>query len=144
MPLAVLVGGALLAAYLGSKSPRDQHLRVVLGPDAARVTALEVQYVSPDGEVARDARMTFPPGQTPRIVSHEPQLADGDYRVRIDLDTREGRRSVERQVTLGGGTTQVDLAGVVSAPPAPDTRPSSENPRPEPRPPSEPNPGPVP
>jgi hypothetical protein len=138
LPFAVLAGGALIAAYLGSKSPRDQHLRLVLGPDADHVTGLEVQYVTADGDVARDARMTFPPGQTPRIVSHEPQLADGDYRVRIELDTREGRRSVERRVTLGGGTTQVDLAGVVSSPPA------SETPPPHRQPPSDPQPRTVP
>ena len=63
--------------------------------------------------------MSFEPGQAPRVVSHEPQLADGEYRLRIDLDTREGRRTVERRVTLGGGTTQVDLAGLLLAPPPP-------------------------
>jgi hypothetical protein len=112
-----LAGGALVAAYLSSKSPRDQHVAVVLGPAAFEVTGLEIQYVAADGDVARDARMTFEPGKAPRIVSHEPQLADGDYRLRIDLDTREGRRSVERRVTLGGGTTQVDVAGALTSPP---------------------------
>lgn len=116
--MLVLGGGALLAAYLGSKSPRDQHVTYVLGGSAPEVTQLEIQYVTPDGDVARAARMTFEPGQAPRVVSHEPQLADGDYRLRIDLDsTRQGRRSVERRVTLGGGTTQVDLAGTLSHPP---------------------------
>lgn len=117
LPFLVLGAGALIAAYLSSKSPRDQHLRLVLGPQADQVTGLEVQYVAEDGDIARDTRMTFAPGQAPRIVSHEPQLADGDYRLRIDVDTREGRRSVERRVTLGGGTTQVDVTSVLSAPP---------------------------
>lgn len=115
----MLGSGALIAAYLSSKSPRDQHLRLVLGPLAAEVTGVEVQYVAEDGEVARDARMTFAVGQAPRVASHEPQLADGDYRLRIDLDTREGRRTVERRVTLGGGTTQVDVTSVLSGPPPP-------------------------
>ena len=116
VPYLVLGGGALIAAYLAAKAPRDQHLKLVLGPHAEDVTGLEVQYVAEDGDVARDARMTFPPGQAPRVVSHDPQLTDGDYRLRIDLDTREGRRSVERRVTLGGGTTQVDLANLLAAP----------------------------
>lgn len=116
LPFLVLGAGALVAAYLSSKSPRDQHLRLVLGAQAADVSGLEIQYVAEDGDVARDARMTFAPGQAPRIVSHEPQLADGDYRVRIDLDTREGRRTVERRVTLGGGTTQVDVTNVLAGP----------------------------
>jgi hypothetical protein len=110
LPFLVLGAGALIAGYISSKSPRDQHLRLVLGAQAADVTGLEIQYVAEDGEVARDARMTFSLGEAPRIVSHEPQLADGDYRLRIDLDTREGRRSFERRVTLGGGTTQVDVS----------------------------------
>jgi hypothetical protein len=110
LPFGVLVAGALLAAYLTSKAPHDQHLTLVLGDRAPNVTGLEIQYSALDGDVARVARFTFAPGKTPRVVSHEPQLADGDYRLRIDLDTREGRRSVERRVTLGGGTTQVDVA----------------------------------
>ena len=119
LPFLVLGAGALIAGYLSSKSPRDQHLRLVLGPRAADVTGLEVQYVAEDGDVARDARMTFGAGEAPRIVSHEPQLADGEYRLRIDLDTREGRRTVERRVTLGGGTTQVDLTTALSPRTAP-------------------------
>ncbi len=125
LPFLVLGGGALIAAYLASKSPRDQHLRLVLGTHAADVTGVEIQYLAEDGDLARDARMAFAPGQAPRIVSHEPQLADGDYRLRIDLDTREGRRTVERRVTLGGGTTQLDLAAVFDRPPPAPSTPST-------------------
>ena len=118
LPILFLAGGALLASYLTSKSPRDQHVSLVLGPAAPEVTQLEIQYVAADGELARAARMTFGTAGAPRVVAHEPQLADGDYRLRIDLDTaRQGRRSVERRATLGGGTTQVDLASVLVSPP---------------------------
>jgi hypothetical protein len=120
LKLGILVVGLLVAAYFGSKAPRDQHVKLVLGASADRVTGLEIQYLAPDGDLARAVRMTFEAGRAPRVVSHEPQLADGDYTVRVDLDTREGRRSTERRVTLGGGTTQVDLAGVISAPAGPD------------------------
>ena len=132
LPFLVLVAGALIAGYLSSKSPRDQHLRLVLGPRAAEVTGLEVQYVAEDGDVARDARMTFATGDAPRIVSHEPQLSDGEYRLRIDLDTREGRRSVERRVTLGGGTTQVDVTNVLAAAPTASSPTATPNPPPPP------------
>ena len=114
--------GALTAAYFAGKAPRDQHLKLVLGASSEQVTGLEIQYVAGDGDVARAARMAFEPGGAPRVVSHEPQLADGDYRLQIDVDTREGRRSTERRVTLGGGTTQVDLAGVIEAPASAATR----------------------
>jgi hypothetical protein len=112
----VLAAGALGAVYVGSKAPREQHLKLVLGPASDRVTGLEIQYVAPDGDLSRDARMAFEPGKAPRVVSHEPELPDGEYQLRIDVDTREGRRSVERRVTLGGGTTQVDLSAVVVDP----------------------------
>ena len=117
LPFVVLGGGALVAAYLASRSPRDQHVRLVLGGRAPDVTGVEIQYLADDGDLARDARLTFAAGQAPRVVSHEPQLADGDYRLRIDLDTREGRRTVERRVTLGGGTTQLDLTTVLDSRP---------------------------
>lgn len=116
--MLVVVAGGLAALYLSATSPRDQHVKLVLGAGADHVTGLGVQYVADDGDVARDVRMAFPAGQAPRVVAHEPKLADGEYRLRIELDTREGRRSVERRVTLGGGTTQVDLAVVLTAPPA--------------------------
>ena len=120
LPILFLGGGALLAAYLTSKSPRDQHLSVVLGASADQVTQVEIQYMHVDGDLAQDVRMTFEPGRAPRVISHAPKLGDGDYRVRIDVDTtREGRRSVERRVTLGGGTTQVDLTTTLTAPQRP-------------------------
>jgi hypothetical protein len=114
----VLAAGGVVALFLASRSPREQHVRLVLGPAAERVTGLELQYLAADGEVARATRLAFEPGRAPRVVSHEPQLVDGEYRLRIDVDTREGRRTAERRVTLGGGTTQVDLAAVVAAPSA--------------------------
>jgi hypothetical protein len=119
LPFVVLGGGALIAAYLGSKAPHEQHVNLVLGAGADQVTGLEMQYVGPDGDVLRQTRMTFEAGRAPRVVPHEPELPDGEYRLRIDLDTREGRRSVERRVTLhgaGGGTTQVDLTQLRTTP----------------------------
>jgi hypothetical protein len=116
------VVGLLVATYFGTKAPKDQHVKLVLGPTSDRVTGLEIQYIAADGDLARAARMAFEPGGAPRVVAHEPHLADGEYGLRIDLDTREGRRSTERRVTLGGGTTQVDLAGVIAAPASPATR----------------------
>jgi hypothetical protein len=121
--VGLLGAGLLTAAYFAGKTPRDQHVKLVLGSSAAQVTGLEIQYVAVDGDLARATRMTFEPtAGAPRVVSHDPELADGDYGLRIDLDTREGRRSTERRVTLGGGTTQVDLAGVIALPISATTR----------------------
>ena len=124
----MLAAGALLAAYLTSKSPHEQHVALVLGDRASGVIGLELQYLAEDGEPARLARFTFEPGKAPRVVAHEPQLSDGDYRLRIDLDTREGRRSFERRVRLGGGTTQVDVASETPLTPTPSARPPQDPP----------------
>jgi hypothetical protein len=119
----ILAAGLLVLMYFTQRAPRDQHVRLVLGDVAADVTAVDLQYVAADGEVMREARMTFDPGKAPRVVAHDPKLPDADYRLRIEVDTREGRRSVERRVTLGGGTTQVDLAGALAAPLSPTRTP---------------------
>ncbi len=116
--LAVLVVGGVFAAYLAGRAPREQHLRLLLASASTRVVGIGLQYVGEDGDVVRDVRMKFAEGKAPRVVAHAPELANGDYHLRIDLETREGRRSVQRRVTLGGGTIQVDLDGVVS--PNPD------------------------
>lgn len=115
--LALLAGGLGLAAYLAKATPHEQHLRFVLGNGAPDVTGVAIQYVSPEGEIAREATLRYPEGGAPRVISHEPSLPDGDYRVRIELDTREGRRSVESRVTLGGGSTQVDVTHVLTTKP---------------------------
>ncbi|MDB4942756.1 MAG: hypothetical protein JWP97_2290 [Labilithrix sp.] len=109
----LLALGLLVALYFAGTQPKDQHLRLVLGDRSGDVTAIALQYLGTDGEAARAAELRFDPGTAPRIVSHEPKLSDGDYTLRIDLDTREGRRSTERRVTLGGGTTQVDLTSLL-------------------------------
>lgn len=123
LPFVVLAVGLLWAAYLFAGAPRDHDVKVLLGGAADRVTGFSMQYVSEDGDLARCVTMAFAEGQAPRVIAHRPNVADGVYRVRIDLDTREGRRTVERQVTLGRGTTHVDLASVVMTPILPPTAP---------------------
>lgn len=111
--LAFLLFGAAVALYLGRFSPREQSVRFVLGDGAKDVRVLEVGYETEAGEIVRDARFAFEEGRAPRVVSHAPSLPDGDYRLQLHVETREGRRSAERRVTLGGGSTQVDLSGVL-------------------------------
>jgi hypothetical protein len=106
----LLAVGVAIAAYLFPQIPREQHVRVVLGDAAPMVTGLGIQYAGEDGEVAREAHFSYEAGTAPRIVSHEPRLRNGDYRLLIEIDARDGRRSVQRQVRLGGGSTQIDVS----------------------------------
>ncbi len=112
--LLFLVFGLLVAVYLGKLKPQEQHVRVVLGAAAPEVVGVELQYIAEDGEIARQARFTYPAGAAPRIVAHEPELPNGDYRLQIEVDTRDGRRGTQRQVTLGGGSTQVDVSSALT------------------------------
>lgn len=118
----LLALGLGVALYFSSTQPKEQHVRLVLGDWSGVVTGVSLEYLGADGQAARTSDLRFAMGSAPRIVSHEPTLADGDYTLRIDLDTREGRRSTERRVTLGGGTTQVDLTPLFS-PDKPRTSP---------------------
>jgi len=109
LTLAALGGGVAVALYLGSRTPRTQHVRLALGAEASEVTGVEILYVAPDGDVVRTSRFRFDPGAAPRVLVHDPELVDGAYLLRIEVDARTGRRTVERRVTLGGGSTHVDL-----------------------------------
>jgi hypothetical protein len=111
--LLFLLVGALVATYLGAMGPQQQHVRIVLGAAAPSVTAVGIQYLGRDDEPAREAHFVYPPGSAPRVVAHEPQLPNGEYRVQIDVDTRDGRRLIQRRVTLGGGSSQVDVSSAL-------------------------------
>lgn len=108
--IAFLAFGLAVAAYLATQGPREQHVNIVLGAAASEVVRLDLQYVDAEGEVAREARLVYPDGGAPRVVAHAPELPDGTYRLRVDVGTRERRVPVERSVTLGGGSTQIDLS----------------------------------
>ena len=112
--IGFLIFGLGVAWYLATMGPRDQHVRFVLGDSAPAVTGLDIQYVSADGEVAREARLAYPAGGAPRVVSHEPKPVGAVDELRLDVSTRDRRVSLERSVTLGGGSTQVDLSSALS------------------------------
>lgn len=117
-----LVFGLLVAAYLRTQGPEEQHVHVVLGDRASEVVGVDSRYVGGDGETARNTQFHYEKGRAPRIVSHEPELPNGDYRFEIDVDLApsgadndggakpEGRVPIQRQVRLGGGSTQIDIS----------------------------------
>jgi hypothetical protein len=111
--LLFLVFGISVALYLGTQGAQEQHVRIVLGSEAPRVVGLDLRYVAGESDVMREVHFTYPPTGAPRIVSHEPKLPNGEYKLQIDVDTREGRRGIQRRVTLGGGSTQVDVSSAL-------------------------------
>jgi hypothetical protein len=124
LSLVALAGGLAAAMPLAERWPREQTIHYVLGDGAPRLRELEARWVeakveakgdgdSTSPEALRDATFHFAPGQAPRIVTHVPRLADGDYLVDIDLASGDARATVSRHVTLSGGATSIDLSGSV-------------------------------
>jgi hypothetical protein len=64
----------------------------------------------------REATFGFSGGNAPRIVTHEPRVADGDYVVEIEiLKASHAIVRVQKRVTLDGGTTSIDVSEAVAA-----------------------------
>jgi hypothetical protein len=118
LSLLALGGGLAAALPLAQRWPREQTIHYVLGDAASRVQELDARWSEGAGggsgdDVNREATFRYAPGQAPRVVTHLPRLADGDYTVEIDVVTGSERSTVARRVTLAGGSTSIDLAGSV-------------------------------
>jgi hypothetical protein len=129
LPLVFVAVGLAVYFAMGPHWPKDQAVRFVLGDAAPRVVELDVRYEeagarspSPgEGEPAREVRFPYAAGSAPRIVSHEPRLANGDYIVQMELTLSPSSHdpspglprshvTLERHVRLEGGTTSIDLS----------------------------------
>jgi hypothetical protein len=113
-PALLLIPAIAAAGTLGPRWPHDQVLRYDLGDAASRVERLDVR-LSPGttDEVAREASFRYAVGRAPRLVTHEPRLANGDYTVEVDITAAGRQAATHRRVTLSGGTTTLDLGPVV-------------------------------
>jgi hypothetical protein len=109
-PLALVAAAAAAYLVLGPKVPKDQTVHVVLGDASPRVTEVDVRY-APAGEqdFAREASFRYAEGAAPRIVTHSPRLADGEYAVEIELHTQKGHANVARRVKLEGDPVSIDV-----------------------------------
>jgi hypothetical protein len=114
LPAAALA----LVVTLAPKWPAPQTVHYVLGSGAARVEEIDARWGTADGrgepeDWTHDASFRYAAGRAPRVVTHQPRLPDGDYRVQIEIVSDRDRRVVERRVTLGGGVTSIDLVTAV-------------------------------
>ena len=120
--LLPLLAGLVAFHVLGSKTPRDQTVEVVLGASAPLVEDLELRYGepgAPDAERDRVVSFHFARGSAPRVVHHEPRLPDGTCELTAQLSAAGQSTTVRRKIELhAGGSTSVDLsepAAVLSA-----------------------------
>ena len=117
--LVFLAAGLAIAFLLSNQAPQDQHVRVVLGSGAPEVTGVTLSYLGAGGDVANETRFAYPRGQAPRVVAHEPKLPHAEYQLKVDIALERPdastmvHRSVERQVTLKGGSAQVDVSNAI-------------------------------
>lgn len=112
-----LVGVAALTVFfvLAPKWPKDQSLRFMLGDAAPRVQELTVRYApGASEEWTREASFRYAPkSPAPRVVTHDPRLADGDWTLEIELASANDRTTVRRRVTLEGKAVTIELAQAV-------------------------------
>jgi hypothetical protein len=120
LSLVALAGGLAAALPLADRWPREQTVHYVLGDSAPRVEELDARWSeasgatgSGGGDVNREATFRYARGQAPRVVTHLPQLSDGDYTVEVDVVSGAQHGTVTRRVTLAGGSTSIDLSGAV-------------------------------
>lgn len=108
----VVLVAALLSFWLvlGRKVPADQVVHVVLGDASPRITEVRLRYAPQgDAEFTREATFHYDAGKAPRVVTHEPRLAGGDYTVEIELMVGNDRALVQRKVKLEGNPVSVDI-----------------------------------
>ena len=120
--LVILVAVATVYFTLAPRWPKDNVVHIVLGLAAPQVEEATVRYApAPKNgpmveDWTREATFRFPGGSAPRVVTHEPRVADGDYVVEIEiLKTSHAIVRVQRRVTLEGGTTSIDVSEAVAA-----------------------------
>jgi hypothetical protein len=115
--LVLVAGAAAVFATFASRWPKDNVVHVVLGPEAPDVEDLHLRYApAPKNgpmveDWTRETEFRFPGGSAPRIVTHEPRVADGDYVVEIEIVKAPEHAIVrlQRRVTLAGGATSIDV-----------------------------------
>jgi hypothetical protein len=124
--LVVLVAAGAILYTFASRWPHDNVVHVVLGAGAPGVTELDLRYApaAKNGPMVedwtREAKFSFPGGSAPRVVTHEPRTADGDYVVEIEiLKASHAIVRVQRRVNFGGGTTSIDVSEAVLGAEAP-------------------------
>jgi len=121
LSLVALAGGLAAALPLAQRWPKEQTIHYVLGDAAPRVQELDARWregasagaSATDDDVSREATFRYAQGQAPRVVTHLPELPNGEYTVEIDLVAGSERSTVSRRVKLAGGATSIDLAGAV-------------------------------
>jgi hypothetical protein len=95
---------------LGDAASRIRELDAYWGPaSVSRASAT-------DGEDwTRKVSFRYAPGTAPRVVTHQPHVADGDYTVEISIVADTDRMTIRRRVRLAGGVTSIDLASLGSS-----------------------------
>ncbi len=114
LPLFAVVALGLYFLF-APRLPKDQTVEVVLGDAASKVTSVRLAYEDPNHDWASEVEFNFASTPAPRVVHHETHMPNGDYKLSIDVTGHNGNTHVERTVSLGGGTTSVDVASVVLA-----------------------------
>jgi hypothetical protein len=121
---AAALGAVLLAAVVArgwQSVPTRREVHYLLGSHASSVVELDARWTDDaTGEGVRDASFRYPAGRAPRVVVHEPELAEGRYTVAVTAITVADARRRTTQVTLpvrldgSGAQPSLDLAPAIA------------------------------
>lgn len=114
LPLFAAVALGLYFLF-APRLPKDQTIEIVLGDAASKVTDVRLSYDDPRHDWASEVELSFDGKPAPRVVHHEAKMPDGDYKLSIDVSGHGSGTHVERNVSLRGGTTSVDVSQVIVA-----------------------------
>ena len=114
LPLFAAVALGLYFLF-APRLPKDQTVEIVLGDAAPKVTEVRLSYDDPSHDWASEIDLSFEGKAAPRVVHHEPHMPDGDYKLSIDVSGHDHVAHVERNVSLHGGTTSVDVSQAIMA-----------------------------
>lgn len=113
LPLFATVALGLYFLF-APRLPKDQVVEVVLGDAAPKVTEVRLSYDDPAHDWSSEVDLSFAGKPAPRVVHHESHMPDGDYKLSIDVSGHDHGTHVERNVSLRGGTTSVDVSEAIT------------------------------
>jgi hypothetical protein len=95
------LGCASLLLTILPAMPQDRGVELRL-PESAAVTAVELTWLSPEGDPLQGTSLRYAPGSAPSLWTLQTQLPEGDYTVEATVQRGTARASMRQFVRVKG------------------------------------------